>query len=112
MSEPGKLDALELVLEEIRAAVREGRTSPLDVLVRFREELYRKKIETGRRQAEQQGLVACSFCGKSQQQVRHLIAGPDVYICNECVLLCNDIAVASNGAKEPGPPPGAEPEGT
>ncbi len=33
----------------------------------------------------------CSFCNKSQDQVRRLIAGPDVYICDECVLLCKDI---------------------
>lgn len=33
----------------------------------------------------------CSFCGKSQHEVRKLIAGPSVYVCNECVDLCNDI---------------------
>lgn len=33
----------------------------------------------------------CSFCGKSQDQVRKLIAGPEVYICDECIGLCNDI---------------------
>ena len=33
----------------------------------------------------------CSFCGKNQTQVEKLIAGPDVYICNECVALCNEI---------------------
>ncbi len=36
-------------------------------------------------------LVKCSFCGKSQKQVRKLIAGPGVYICDECIELCNDI---------------------
>ncbi|MGP1932057.1 MAG: ATP-dependent protease ATP-binding subunit ClpX [Arsenophonus sp.] len=36
-------------------------------------------------------LLYCSFCGKSQQEVRKLIAGPSVYICDECVELCNDI---------------------
>jgi hypothetical protein len=36
-------------------------------------------------------LVRCSFCGKSPQQVGKLIAGPGVYICNECIALCNDI---------------------
>jgi ClpX C4-type zinc finger len=35
--------------------------------------------------------LCCSFCGKSQQQVRKLIAGPTVYICDECIGLCNDI---------------------
>ena len=36
-------------------------------------------------------LLFCSFCGKNQNDVRKLIAGPSVYICNECVDLCNDI---------------------
>ncbi|PSB48265.1 ClpX C4-type zinc finger protein, partial [Chamaesiphon polymorphus] len=35
--------------------------------------------------------LKCSFCGKSQEQVRKLIAGPGVYICDECVELCNEI---------------------
>ena len=35
--------------------------------------------------------LSCSFCGKNQKTVKKLIAGPDVYICNECVALCNDI---------------------
>ncbi len=33
----------------------------------------------------------CSFCAKSQDEVMHLIAGPAVYICDECVVLCADI---------------------
>ena len=33
----------------------------------------------------------CSFCGKSQAEVKKLVAGPSVFICNECILLCNDI---------------------
>src|SRR4026208_140689 len=37
------------------------------------------------------GTVVCSFCGKSQDEVRKLIAGPTVYICAECIDLCNDI---------------------
>ncbi len=37
--------------------------------------------------------VACSFCGKSQKEVKKLIAGPTVYICDECIELCNDIIV-------------------
>ena len=36
-------------------------------------------------------LVRCSFCGKTQDQVRRIVAGPDAYICNECVLLCQEI---------------------
>jgi len=40
---------------------------------------------------EGEKLLFCSFCGKNQNEVRKLIAGPSVYICNECVDLCNDI---------------------
>ncbi|MBF0542867.1 MAG: ATP-dependent Clp protease ATP-binding subunit ClpX [Candidatus Riflebacteria bacterium] len=36
-------------------------------------------------------IFRCSFCGKSQDQVRKLIAGPEVYICDECIALCNEI---------------------
>src|SRR3989449_4581535 len=39
------------------------------------------------------GNLVCSFCGQSQDEVRKLIAGPTVYICDECVDLCNDIIV-------------------
>jgi ATP-dependent protease Clp ATPase subunit len=39
------------------------------------------------------GVLKCSFCGKSQKEVKKLIAGPGVYICDECIDLCNDIIV-------------------
>lgn len=39
------------------------------------------------------GNLCCSFCGKSQKEVKKLIAGPGVYICDECIDLCNDIIV-------------------
>ena len=35
--------------------------------------------------------VRCSFCGKTEEQVMRLVAGPGVYICNECIELCSDI---------------------
>jgi ATP-dependent Clp protease ATP-binding subunit ClpX len=44
-----------------------------------------------RKGLERMGTLLCSFCGKSQGEVKKLIAGPAVYICNECVALCNDI---------------------
>ena len=44
-----------------------------------------------RRRKRDKADLACSFCGKSQKQVRKLIAGPGVYICDECVDLCNEI---------------------
>ena len=37
------------------------------------------------------GTIRCSFCGKTQDQVRRLVAGPNAYICNECILLCQEI---------------------
>lgn len=40
---------------------------------------------------DQSGQLTCSFCGKSQDEVKKLIAGPTVYICDECIELCNDI---------------------
>ncbi|MEX2324206.1 MAG: ATP-dependent Clp protease ATP-binding subunit ClpX, partial [Nitriliruptoraceae bacterium] len=40
---------------------------------------------------EADALLKCSFCGKSQKQVKKLIAGPNVYICDECIDLCNEI---------------------
>ena len=55
-------------------------------------------------------LLYCSFCGKSQHEVRKLIAGPSVFICDECVELCNDIIreemqeqAATDGKKLPSP---------
>ena len=43
------------------------------------------------RSADSNKILYCSFCGKSQHEVRKLIAGPSVFICDECVELCNDI---------------------
>ena len=56
--------------------------------------------------------LKCSFCGKSQEQVRKLIAGPGVYICDECVDLCNEILDEELFDASPSPPqsaPHAEP---
>ena len=44
-----------------------------------------------RKYNDKTNLLVCSFCGKAQNEVRKLIAGPTVYICDECVELCNDI---------------------
>jgi ATP-dependent Clp protease ATP-binding subunit ClpX len=46
------------------------------------------------------GNLTCSFCGKSQREVKKLIAGPSVYICDECIDLCNDI-IREEGQKAP-----------
>ena len=40
---------------------------------------------------EEKGKLKCSFCGKPQEQVKKLVAGPGVYICDECIELCNEI---------------------
>ena len=45
--------------------------------------------------------LVCSFCGKSQKEVKKLIAGPTVYICDECISLCNDIIAEEFEADEP-----------
>ena len=53
---------------------------------------------------ESSELLKCSFCGKSQKQVQQLIAGPQIYICDECVALCNEIIeerLAENQTAEP-----------
>jgi len=44
--------------------------------------------------------LSCSFCGKSQREVKKLIAGPTVYICDECIELCNDIIAEEYGREE------------
>ena len=44
--------------------------------------------------------LSCSFCGKSQDEVQRLIAGPDVYICDECVSLCNEIIAQESMSEE------------
>ena len=64
------------------------------------------------RMQESADLLKCSFCGKSQKQVKRLIAGPGVYICNECIELCNEMieeeldngsSSAENGDRLPRP---------
>jgi len=50
----------------------------------------------------------CSFCGKSRREVRKLISGPRVFICDECVKLCNDILAKEEAAERPKYPPPTE----
>jgi ATP-dependent Clp protease ATP-binding subunit ClpX len=47
-------------------------------------------------------MLYCSFCGKSQHEVKKLIAGPSVFICDECIDLCNDIIRDDGTTEEPG----------
>ena len=53
---------------------------------------------------EENANLSCSFCGKSQKEVKKLIAGPTVYICDECIELCNDIIAEEYGQEEAGTP--------
>ncbi len=59
---------------------------------------------------DRQQTVCCSFCGKPQEEVERLIAGPGVFICNECIQLCESLLddgaqPAHRGSKQPTPPP-------
>lgn len=49
---------------------------------------------------DEKGQLKCSFCGKGQDQVRKLVAGPGVYICDECIDLCTEIVEEELGAEE------------
>lgn len=52
--------------------------------------IFRKKVQDATQLKAHENLH-CSFCSKSRSEVRNLIAGPNVYICDECVDLCDDI---------------------
>ncbi|MGM9926584.1 MAG: ATP-dependent protease ATP-binding subunit ClpX [Bacillus sp. (in: firmicutes)] len=49
---------------------------------------------------DEKGHLKCSFCGKTQEQVRKLVAGPGVYICDECIELCTEIVEEELGTEE------------
>ena len=54
-----------------------------------------------KRRDDNHGNLCCSFCGKNQKEVKKLIAGPTVYICDECIGLCNDIIAEEVEKDEP-----------
>ena len=54
---------------------------------------WRRAARPGKGNPQQGTMLACSFCGKLQKQVRKLIAGPGVYVCTECLRLCHEITV-------------------
>lgn len=56
-------------------------------------------MDHNEKQKEQ--IIRCSFCGKSSDNVKRIIAGPNVFICNECVELCSDIISEEDGAQLP-----------
>lgn len=57
-----------------------------------------------KKRSESGSVLHCSFCGKTQHEVRKLIAGPSVFICNECVDLCQDIIKEEKGPETEGKP--------
>jgi ATP-dependent Clp protease ATP-binding subunit ClpX len=48
--------------------------------------------------------ISCSFCGKKQEEVAKVVVGPEVYICNECVQVCNEVLVEEGKRAEPADP--------
>lgn len=61
-------------------------------------------VKKGNNQRDMQGILYCSFCGKSQDDVKKLVAGPSAYICDECIDLCKCIVEEDNNTavnKEP-----------
>jgi ribosomal protein L37AE/L43A len=68
---------------------------------------HRREEETMARRGREH--MRCSFCGKGQDQVRRLIAGPGVFICDACVELCNEVLAAEPGKPRPQPPGGPPP---
>jgi ATP-dependent Clp protease ATP-binding subunit ClpX len=52
------------------------------------------------RKDESNDDLLCSFCGKSQDEVKKLIAGPSVYICDECIQLCTEIIAEEYGQEK------------
>ena len=62
-------------------------------------QMFERRTETGMSKvgtSDSKNTLYCSFCGKSQHEVRKLIAGPTVFICDECVELCMDIIREEN----------------
>jgi ATP-dependent Clp protease ATP-binding subunit ClpX len=58
---------------------------------------------------KKQVAYKCSFCGKAKESVEQLIAGPNVFICNECVALCQEIIEETRQGPKPGSPKGNSP---
>jgi hypothetical protein len=63
--------------------------------------LRRFSLLFSRRAAGTAARRHCSFCGKSQEKVQRLVAGPNVFICDECVRLCNEIMAEQTDQPKP-----------
>ena len=70
---------------------REARSDPPGRRASPHEREDGRKTEHVRKKSGSEKLLYCSFCGKSQHEVKKLIAGPSVFICDRCIELCNDI---------------------
>ena len=57
----------------------------------------REKVMSRSDRDDRRRNTRCSFCGKGQDEVKKLIAGPGVYICNQCVALCNEVLAGDTG---------------
>jgi hypothetical protein len=80
----------------------------IDELLRQRRELEQEMVEARKnlsfdKAEEGETILYCSFCGKSQHDVRKLIAGPGPFICNECVDLCVSICSGKQGEEDKPP---------
>src|SRR5215475_10564063 len=73
-------------------AVRANGLCGIKAGVRYRRKVRMSKVTS----SDSKNTLYCSFCGKSQQEVRKLIAGPTVFICDECIELCKDIIQEAN----------------
>ena len=82
---------LEAVLEEHRV----GWATLADLLVGAMDARLDRELNAQEEARAMSGVrrknIRCSFCGKGADQVRRLIAGPGIYICDACIALCNDI---------------------
>src|SRR3954449_4648902 len=71
--------------------------------------------DMSRKDSHHHGNLSCSFCGKGQREVGKLIAGPTVYICDECIKVCSDILAKlaerekKKNRRAVAPPPGRQP---
>jgi hypothetical protein len=74
-----------------RPVIRVGDTIEMKVTRDLAPDAGHLSSSFGRRVAEGQQELFCSFCGKSQHDVKKMVAGPRVFICNECVQLCTDV---------------------
>jgi ATP-dependent Clp protease ATP-binding subunit ClpX len=84
-------------------ALRFGGVVPAEGLAELRRRSVGSQSKEGNRMFkfnDEKGQLKCSFCGKTQEQVRKLVAGPGVYICDECIELCNEIVEEQLGEDE------------